>query len=92
MHNFGTPPASLAPFLKKSGYSGYSGDKYRKHLNLYHFAVTTRGSKVSPLDLRVVTRQKSSGDSKVQSSQPFNSVVTAVTTVTTSFEEGGAIG
>jgi hypothetical protein len=40
--------------------------------------------------LRVVTRPKSSGDTKSERSQSFYKDVTAVTSVTTSFEEGAA--
>ena len=90
MHNFATLAADLAPFFKKSGDSGDSGDRLSKHLDLYDFGVTTRRSGLSPVGPRVVTSPESSGDAKSERSQRFNKGVTTVTSVTTNFEAGVA--
>ena len=90
MHKLETLAADLAPFFKKGGNKGYSGDGSCKRLNLCDSAVTTRRGRVSPVSPRVVTGPESSGDAKGKRSQPFNKGVTTVTSVTTSFEEGAA--
>jgi hypothetical protein len=91
MHKVETLAADLAPFFKKGGNNGYSGDGSCKRLNLCDSAVTTRRGRVSPVSPRVVTSPKSSGDAKSVRSQPFNKGVTTVTSVTTSFEQGAAL-
>jgi hypothetical protein len=61
-----------------------------RRLNVHDFGVTTRRNRLSPVDLRVVTGAKSSGDAKSDRSQSFNKDVTKVTNVTTYFEKGAA--
>ena len=87
MHNIEMLAADLAPFFKKGGNNGYSGNGSCKQLNLCDSAVTTRRGSVSPLRPGVVTDSESSCDAKSERSQPFNS---GVTSVITRFEEGAA--
>jgi hypothetical protein len=90
MHNLVTLAADLAPFFKKGGNTGYSGDEARKGLDLFDSAVTTSRGRLSPLAPQVVTRAQSSGDAKCEQSQPFTGAVTTVTTVTAAFEQHAA--
>jgi hypothetical protein len=90
MHDFETLAADLTPFFQKRGDSGGTGDSSSNHLNVYDFSVTTRRNRLSPVDLRVVTSAKSSGDPENERSQSFNKSVTTGTSVTTSFEQGPA--
>jgi hypothetical protein len=55
MHNVERLAADLAPFFKKGGNNGYSGDGSCKRLNLHDSAVTIGRGKVSPVSPRVVT-------------------------------------
>src|SRR5689334_21955968 len=68
MHNVETLAADLAPFFKKGGNNGYSGDGSCKRLNLCDSAVTTRRGRVSPFSPQVVTSPESSGDAKSERS------------------------
>jgi hypothetical protein len=90
MHNLETLAADLAPFFKKGGNNGYSGNGSCKQLNLCDSAVTTRRGRMSPVSPRVVTGPESSGDAKSERSEPFNKGVNTVASVTTGFEEGAA--
>jgi hypothetical protein len=90
MHNLDTLAADLAPFFKKGGNTGYSGDEARKGLDFFDSAVTTSRGRLSPLAPGEVTRAQSSGDAKCEQSQPFTGAVTTVTTVTAAFEEHAA--
>jgi hypothetical protein len=91
MHSLDTLAADLAPFFKKGGNTGYSGDEARKGLDFFDSAVTTSRRRLSPLAHRVVTHAQSSGDAKCKQSQPFTGAVTNVTAVTAGFE-GHAAG
>ena len=91
MHNFERLASDLAPFFKKGGDSGDGGDRHHKSLNARAFPVTTHRNKVSPLDLRVVTDPKSSGDAKSKLPQPLKQSVTTVTAVTTNGQSGAAL-
>lgn len=87
MHSFEGLGAEISALLKMSG---DSGDKREKLLSNSGLSVTTPRGEVSPLDLRLVTPEKPSGDRKVEFHQSDSGGVTTVTSVTTNFERCSA--
>jgi len=88
MHNLDDFAKNFSALLKTSGDSGDSGDRLENEPVFNSLAVTTREQEVSPVENRVVTGIKTSGDAFVTSSQQLSEGVTTVTTVTTHFGRG----